>query len=165
MSNGDAGLNEMQSDYTTYEDGTVIFEEGSIGKDIYIIGAGRVEVSLRIRGRKIPIAMLEKGDFLGEMAVFTDVRRSGTATAIGKVELTSFTMEEILSNRESTVDLLQALASRLRNTTSTLKDIIASMIDFLPKTSLALLSAASFSARTAGMWLMWITPAADVSWW
>jgi CRP-like cAMP-binding protein len=133
MSNGDAGLNEMQSDHVTYEDGAVIFEKGSIGKEIYIIRKGKVEVSSHIRGRKIPIAMLEKGDFLGEMAVFTDVRRSGTATAIGKVELTSFTMEEILLNRQLTVDLLQTLASRLRNTTSTLGNAIASMIDFLPK--------------------------------
>lgn len=133
MSNGDEVLDEMQSNHITYENGEVIFEEGSIGKEIYIIRAGKVEVSLRIRGRKIPIAMLEKDDFLGEMAVFTDIRRSGTATAIGKTELVSFTMEEILSNRESTVDLLRTLASRLRNTTSTLKDIIASMVDFLPR--------------------------------
>ncbi len=133
MSNGDAGLNEMQSDHVTCEDGAVIFEEGSIGKEIYIIESGKVEISTRIRGTKIPVAVLEKGDFLGEMAVFTDIRRSRTATAIGKVELTSFTMEEILLNRQLTVDLLQTLASRLRSTTSTLGNVIASMVDFLPK--------------------------------
>ncbi len=133
MSNGDVGLEEMQNDYTTYEDGTIIFEEGSIGKEIYIIREGKVEISTRIRGTKIPVAVLEKGDFLGEMAVFTDIRRSRTATAIGKVELTSFTMEEILLNRQLTMDLLQTMASRLRITTSTLGNVIASMVDFLPK--------------------------------
>ena len=133
MSIGDAGLNEMQSDHVTYENGAVIFAEGSIGKDVYIIESGKVEISTRIRGTKIPVAVLEKGDFLGEIAVFTDVRRSGTATAIGKVELTSFTMEEILLNRQLTMDLLQTMASRLRITTSTLGNVIASMVDFLPK--------------------------------
>ena len=133
MFNGNAGLNEIQSDHVTYEDGAVIFDEGSIGKDIYIIESGKVEISTHIRGTKVPVAVLEKGDDLGEMAVFTDVRRSGTATAIGKVELTSFTMEEILLNRQLTMDLLQTLASRLRSTTSTLGNVIASMVDFLPK--------------------------------
>lgn len=133
MSNSDAGLGETQNDHVVFKDGAIIFEEGSIDKEIYIIEIGTVEISTRIRGTKIPVAVLEKGNFLGEMAVFTNVRRSGTATAIGKVELRSFTMEEILLNRQLTVDLMQTLASRLQSTTSTLGNVIASMVDFLPK--------------------------------
>ena len=118
----------------TYEDNAVIFEEGSVGKEIYIVESGKVEISTRIRGTKIPTAVLEKGDFLGEMAAFTDIRRSGTATAIGKVALMPLSREEILLDHQLTVDLLQTLASRLRSTTSTLGNIIASMVEFLPKT-------------------------------
>jgi len=118
----------------TYEDNALIFAEGSIGKEIYIVGSGKVEISTRIRGTKIPMAVLEKGDFLGEMAAFTNVRRSGTATAIGKVVLMPLAVEEILLDRQITMNLLQTLASRLRGTTSTLGNVIASMVEFLPKT-------------------------------
>lgn len=75
----------------TYEDNAVIFAEGSVGKEIYIVESE-------------------------------------------KVTLMPLTREEILLERQLTVDLLQALASRLRSTTSTPGNIIASMVEFLPKT-------------------------------
>ena len=37
-----------------YEDGEVIFEENSIGDEIYIVESGKVEISRRINGRKHP---------------------------------------------------------------------------------------------------------------
>ena len=112
-----------------YEDGEVIFEEGSVGKEFYTIESGKVEISQRINGKKIVIAVLGKGDFFGEMAAFTDAPRTANAYAVGKVVLTSFSIESLLqrmqTNPRFTVDLLQTLINRLRSTTSTLRTLIA----------------------------------------
>ena len=112
-----------------YEDNEVIFEEGSIGDEFYIIESGKVEISQRIGGRKTAIAVLEKGDFFGEMAALTDAPRSATARAVGKVALMSFSIESLLqrmqANPQFTVSLLQTLINRLRSTTSTLRTLIA----------------------------------------
>ena len=127
-----------------YEDGEVIFEEDSIGSDMYIIESGKVEISQRISGRRTTIAVLGKGDFFGEMAMFTDESRSASAIAIGDTTLMSFSMAEVLQrmeiNPQFTIILMQTLVNRLRSTTSTLRNLIArvyasgadSMKDILP---------------------------------
>jgi len=118
-----------KDDILHYEDNEVIFEEDSIGKELYIIENGKVEISQRIDGKKTTIAVLEKGDFFGEMAVITDAPRSATAKAIGRTTLKSFSEELVLQNMQSnprfTVNLLQTLVNRLRSTTSTLRILIA----------------------------------------
>ena len=117
-----------------YEDGEVIFEEDSIGEEMYIIQSGMVEISQRIDGRKTTIAVLGRGDFFGEMAMFTSEPRSATAAAIGKTTLLSFSMEEILqhiqTNVQFAITLFQTLVNRLRSTTSTLRTLIARMYEF-----------------------------------
>jgi CRP-like cAMP-binding protein len=117
-----------------YEDGEIIFEEDSVGDEMYIIESGMVEISQRIDGRKTTIAVLGKGDFFGEMAMFTSAPRSATATAIGKTMLMSFSMEEILqriqTNVQFAITLFQTLVNRLRSTTSTLRTLIARMYEF-----------------------------------
>ena len=116
---------KMQSnDIAYYEDGEVIFEEDSVGKEIYVIEDGEVEISLSVGGRKVLVATLEKGDFLGEIAALTDTPRSATAKAVGKVALRSVSLGKILSDHQSTIELLQTLAIRLRSTTSALKDLL-----------------------------------------
>jgi CRP-like cAMP-binding protein len=116
-----------------YEDGEVIFEEDSIGDEMYIIESGKVEINQRISGRKTTIAVLGDGDFFGEMAMFTDEPRSASAVAVGKATLMSFPMEEVLqrmqSNPQFTITLLQTLINRLRSTTSTLRTLIARMYE------------------------------------
>jgi len=117
-----------------YDDGEVIFEEDSIGDEMYIIQSGMVEISQRIDGRKTTIAVLGKGDFFGEMAMFTGEPRSATAAAVGKTILMSFSMEEILqriqTNVQFAITLFQTLVNRLRSTTSTLRTLIARMYEF-----------------------------------
>jgi len=114
-----------------YEDGDVIFEENSSGEEIYIIESGDVEISQLIDGKKTPIAVLKKGAFFGEMAPITDTLRSATATAIGKVELTSLSMEDMIERMKDNdlfmVMVLQRLITRLRNTTTKLRNLTFKM--------------------------------------
>jgi CRP/FNR family cyclic AMP-dependent transcriptional regulator len=72
-----------------YERGTVVFRQGEVGHSMYIIQSGAVEVS-QIQGHhEVVIAVLEKGDFFGEMALIDPERRSCTVTAIGHTRLLS----------------------------------------------------------------------------
>ena len=47
--------------------GTVLFQEGDKGEEMYIIQSGRVKISKRTRGVEKNLATLEKGEFFGEM--------------------------------------------------------------------------------------------------
>lgn len=108
----------------TYEDGEVIFRENSLGKEIYIIMGGNVEISGEIDGRKMPIAILELGEFFGEMAPITHKLRSATATAIGSVKLRLLSVESMIQHmhidRNFMVSVVERLISRLRITTEDL---------------------------------------------
>lgn len=126
------GAGEMQKDsILRYEDGEEIFAEDSIGKEFYIIEDGKVEISQRIDGNKIIIAVLGKSDFFGEMAAITDAPRTATAISVGKTELVSLSIEVILQRMQAdpqfTISLFQTLITRLRSTTSTLRILIARM--------------------------------------
>jgi len=70
--------------YETYQDGQVIFEEGSNGDWIYVVDEGEVEISKKVGGQRIIIETLNEGDVFGEMAYIDKEPRSATATAKGK---------------------------------------------------------------------------------
>ena len=52
------------------DDGEVIVRQGERGDRMYVIQAGRVEVIREDGGQVTPLAVLEKGDVFGEMALF-----------------------------------------------------------------------------------------------
>lgn len=110
-----------------YKDGEVIFEEDSAGKEIYIIESGKVEISKSVNGDSTRIALLEKGEFFGEMAPITGVVRSATAIAVGDTYLVPFSMDEMFERMQHDpkfmLSVLRRLISRLRNTTSELRDL------------------------------------------
>jgi CRP-like cAMP-binding protein len=59
----------------------VIFEEGSIGRELFVVLDGEVEIAKLDRGAKTTIVKLGKGEFFGEMAVIDGSARSATAIA------------------------------------------------------------------------------------
>ena len=59
----------------------VIFEEGSSGRELYVVLDGKVEITRVGGGRKTVLAALGKGEFFGEMAVIDGSSRSATAIA------------------------------------------------------------------------------------
>jgi CRP/FNR family transcriptional regulator, cyclic AMP receptor protein len=59
----------------------VIFEEGSTGRELFVVLDGKVEIArLRDAGKTV-IVTLGKGEFFGEMAVIDGSARSATAIA------------------------------------------------------------------------------------
>jgi CRP-like cAMP-binding protein len=69
--------------YETYQDGQIIFEEGSHGDWIYVVDDGEVEISKNVGGQRIVVEILNESDIFGEMAYIDKQPRSATATAKG----------------------------------------------------------------------------------
>jgi CRP/FNR family cyclic AMP-dependent transcriptional regulator len=61
--------------------GDVIFEEGSTGRDLYVVLDGKVDIAKVSGTSKTVIVTLGKGEFFGEMAVIDGSSRSATAIA------------------------------------------------------------------------------------
>jgi CRP/FNR family cyclic AMP-dependent transcriptional regulator len=71
--------------YETFQDGQIIFEEGSNGDWIYVVEEGKVEISKNVGGQKIVIETLKENDVFGEMSYIDKKPRSATASAKGTV--------------------------------------------------------------------------------
>jgi CRP/FNR family cyclic AMP-dependent transcriptional regulator len=64
-----------------YDVDDVIFEEGSTGRELYVVLDGKVDIAKMNDAVRIPIVTLGKGEFFGEMAVIDGSARSATAIA------------------------------------------------------------------------------------
>jgi len=107
--------------------GEVLFREGDSGDEMFVIQGGLVQVSKRIGDVERPIAMLGRGEFLGEMAILNGKPRTATATVLEEahvVVLRSDMLETMVAkNGEIAVRLIKKLASRL-DAADTLIDIL-----------------------------------------
>ena len=61
--------------------GEVVFEEGSAGRQMYVVNAGKVHVLRCCEGRQVQIAVLGPGEIFGEMALVDDLPRSASVIA------------------------------------------------------------------------------------
>lgn len=64
-----------------FDAGDVIFEEGSTGRELFVVLDGQVEIVKINGGGKSVLVTLGKGEFFGEMAVIDGSSRSATAIA------------------------------------------------------------------------------------
>ncbi|MEW5734169.1 MAG: cyclic nucleotide-binding domain-containing protein [Thermodesulfobacteriota bacterium] len=105
----------------SYEDGNVIFEEGSSGDWIYYVESGAVELSRRVDGKKVVISVLRKGEVFGELAFIGGYRRTATAIALGPTMLGVMDKEGLSQEYNRLSDsfrlLVRSLATRLKMTT------------------------------------------------
>jgi CRP-like cAMP-binding protein len=106
--------------------GQSIFNEGEVGTEMFVIQSGTVEVYKRSRrGEEKSLAILEKGDFFGEMSILEDMPRTAAARAKTDCELVRInqsTFDEMLRhNAEIAVRMLRKLSRRLRETTKLLE--------------------------------------------
>ena len=69
-----------------YRSGEQLFKEGDQGEVLHLIRRGSVMISREIGGRDVVLAYVPAGQYIGEMAVLSDLPRSATATAAVQVE-------------------------------------------------------------------------------
>jgi CRP/FNR family transcriptional regulator, cyclic AMP receptor protein len=98
--------------------GKVLCKEGELGHEFFVIVDGKVQVTRK--GRRV--ATLSSGDFVGEVAVVTEMPRTATVTAETPVRLFVLTRREFRAvlDQNPTVErkVLRALARRLAETSS-----------------------------------------------
>jgi CRP/FNR family cyclic AMP-dependent transcriptional regulator len=103
-----------------YRKSEVVFEEGSTGSEMYLIHSGRVLLSVRQNeAQRVPLAVLNPGDFFGEMALVDDSPRSATASAVeDDTELIIMDRARFLfmvrQQPEFALSLMHTLCQRLR---------------------------------------------------
>ncbi len=71
----------------TYQDGQVIFKEGSAGDWVYFIVSGSVEIYKNVEDKKFTITILESGEVFGELGFIGGIKRTATAQAVGETTL------------------------------------------------------------------------------
>ena len=97
--------------------GAVLFREGELNKEMYIVRSGMVRITKKIRDMEKVLAVLGPGEFFGEMATLLDKPRSATAEVVEDSLLivmdpqTFKTM--ILGNVDIALKILKKLAGRL----------------------------------------------------
>lgn len=71
----------------TLEEGDVLFDEGDVSDNAYIITRGELEILKESAGRQVRIAVSGEGNVVGEMGLLSAEPRSATARALSNVSL------------------------------------------------------------------------------
>ena len=102
-----------------FENGNLIFLEESEGKNLFFVVEGSVKVTrLSKDGREVILAMLNAGDFFGEMSLLDGEARSANVIALEKTEVLSLARDDFLvvlhDYPKIAIQLLKEMTSRLR---------------------------------------------------
>jgi len=93
--------------------GKVLCKEGDIGREFFVLVEGKVDVTSK--GRRV--AALGAGDFVGEISLLEQTRRTATVTATSPLRffvLTSKDFRQMIADNPSVErKVLQALARRV----------------------------------------------------
>ena len=102
-----------------YDTGNYIFLEESDGEQCFFVVKGSVKITrLSKEGREVILAMLNQGDFFGEMSLIDGESRSANVIALEKTEVLTLNRKDFLivlhDYPKIAIQLLKELASRLR---------------------------------------------------
>jgi len=111
-----------------YNKNTIVVQEGEVGDSMAIILSGAVKVSqYSPDGREVVLCLLEKGSFIGEMALLDAEPRSATVTTMQDTELGHIRRSDfsrlMLEMPRLTKTLLSEIVHRLRRTNLVLAHI------------------------------------------
>ncbi len=148
------------ADEHTYEDGQIIWEEGSHGDWIYLVQTGKVELSRKVRGEKVIIDILQSDDIFGESEYILKEPRIFTAKAIGTTILgiidRDFLDQEYNRLSDDFKIIMRNLALRLNKTTENINCGRKSprslkVLSLVFKTKESLINAFTANASTDGL--------------
>lgn len=110
-----------------YSRGEVIFHQGDVGTALFIIRKGQVAIRLSSPdGKEATLALLERGDFFGELALLDGEPRSTDAVAREETELLSLQREGfhlfLASSPQVTLGLLASMSRLVRRVTQLVHD-------------------------------------------
>ena len=125
-------------DQRRFTPGTVVFQEGESGHDMFVVIDGEVEVLKKSRrGRSHRVAILGPNDAFGEMSMIDVQPRSATVRALAATRLLRISSEhldalyrhDVKSYAIVVLNIARDLSRRLRVTDGILADIAANVLD------------------------------------
>jgi len=108
--------------------GTTVFHQNDSGGGLYLILAGSVKISRTGRdGRDVTVALLNEGNFFGEISLLDGQPRSASATALQATRLLVLDREHfqryVLAQARIMAKLLRELSKRLRAADQTIENL------------------------------------------
>jgi len=100
-------------------EGETIFKEGDEGSCMYLIQEGSVAIKKKLGGKEHTLAVLQKGEFFGEMAIIHNEYRSASAVANENVKLLALDrrgLEAMIEkNAKIALNMIDRLCKRLEH--------------------------------------------------
>src|SRR6059036_574107 len=137
---------------------TFLFRAGEAGDAMYVIERGKVRICVQATdGHELTLAELGRGDFFGEMALLNEQRRSANAVVAEEARLAVLSRAHFLffmrSNPNVALEMLTALANRLRRTDELLRHSVTRNVNVEEAAQLTLADrSADLIAEFGGSW-------------
>lgn len=111
-----------------YKKNSIIITEGELSDSLYIVNQGKIKIYISDEdGKEILLRILGPGDYFGELAVLDQKPRSASAITLCDSNLSVITSKDfkqcLQSNPEVAINLLQVLASCLRDATESQRQL------------------------------------------
>jgi len=127
------GKDPVRDSILTFASGDLIFSQGDLGTDMFIIQEGEVDIVKHIHGESHLLSHLEKGDFFGEMALMENSPRTADALAKTDVKVVAINgsrFDEMLrKNPEIAVRIIRKYSKRLREANALLERLVGREVD------------------------------------
>lgn len=125
--------------------GDVLFDEGDQASDLFLVESGRLAMANRSPdGRESVVALMERGDLFGDMAMFDGMGRSAQARALDATVVHAIpyrAVREVLETDPTLLwDIVELLSRRIRSMDNALADAV--FLDVTGRTAKRLLELA-----------------------
>jgi CRP/FNR family cyclic AMP-dependent transcriptional regulator len=111
-----------------FKRGLVLFREGEPGKEMYVVQAGKVNITKTVRETEKILATLGAGEFFGEMSILNNKPRSAGAVVAEDAKLLVIdpkTFEAMIrGNVEIAVRLIKKLSDRLQEADEQIENLL-----------------------------------------
>ena len=109
------GEPEVHGSHAFYKNEQIIFLEQEKGDHFYFIEKGKVKISHIDKEHEFIIAILNKGEFFGEMAILNQVARNATAMAFEDTRLLVLNKDNFLNQlgTKILIKIFTSMASRI----------------------------------------------------
>jgi CRP-like cAMP-binding protein len=108
--------------------GQFIFHQNDLGTEMYIVHEGKVEILQEVGGEQKRLAVMEKGDFFGEMSLLDDMPRNAGARAVTDARLLringSTFVQMLRKEPEIAIRIMRKFSRRLRDADRLLKQTL-----------------------------------------
>jgi len=108
--------------------GHLLFNDGEPGREMFVIQAGKVRISKRVREVEKTLVTLGAGEFFGEMSILNNRPRSATATVEEDAKLLVIEPKVfeamVRGNTEIAVRMIKKLAQRLQEADEQIENLL-----------------------------------------